>query len=127
MNLKEITIQVMARSGSIFTILCCLGFLPFLGLLTAIGAGFLIKDAVLIPLFILLLAISLWGMKRGKECHGNNKPFLLGIVSSLLSLLFLRLSMLLAYISVISLVIAYIWDFYLVWTCTVRIHKTQEV
>ncbi len=124
---KEITVQLLARLGSIFTILCCLGFLPFLGLLTAIGAGFLIRDAFLIPLFILFLAVSLWGMKRGKDRHGNNKPLLLGIISSLSSLLFLRISMLFAYISVISLITAYIWDFYLVWTCTVRIHKTQEV
>lgn len=126
-SFKGITVQVMARLGSIFTILCCLGFLPFLGLLTAIGAGFLIRDAVLIPLFILFLSVSLLGMKRGKNCHGNNKPFLLGIASSLSALLFLRLSMLMAYISVISLIIAYVWDFYLVWACKVRTHKTQEV
>jgi len=39
--------------GSIFAALCCIGTPGLLAFLTAIGAGFLLTDLILLPLLIL--------------------------------------------------------------------------
>jgi hypothetical protein len=46
--------------GSLFAALCCLGFPALVSLLSAIGLGFLMNDAILIPLLILFLARTIW-------------------------------------------------------------------
>jgi mercuric ion transport protein len=50
--------------GATFAGLCCLGVTWALSALAAIGAGFLINDAILIPLFVAFLALSLWLLYR---------------------------------------------------------------
>jgi hypothetical protein len=44
--------------GSVFAALCCLGFPALLSILSAIGLGFLINDAVLLPLLIVFLLVT---------------------------------------------------------------------
>lgn len=114
MSIKGIIGQIASRFGAIFFGLCCLGFAPLLGILSAIGASFLINDLFLIPLFIVFLGISLWGLRRGKRFHGNEKPFLLGIIFSLSALISIPFLSLLAYVSILGLVAVYVWDFCLV-------------
>jgi hypothetical protein len=41
--------QIIGPTGSALSGACCLGFAPFLAGLSAIGAGFLINDLMLIP------------------------------------------------------------------------------
>lgn len=48
--------------GSGLALLCCAGAAPVLGLLSAIGLGLLINDAVLIPLLLLALGATGWGL-----------------------------------------------------------------
>lgn len=48
--------------GSIFAALCCLGFPALLSTLSAIGLGFLVNDAILVPLLILFLGITIAGL-----------------------------------------------------------------
>jgi len=108
--------QALSRIGAIIVALCCLGFAPILGVLTAIGAGFLLNDRYLLPLFILFLTISLLGLRRGKKLHGNKKPFVLGSIFSIAALVFaffVRHFPLFTYLSLAGLVSIYIWDFYL--------------
>lgn len=57
--------------------------------MTAVGAGFLINDAVLIPLFVALLGLSLWLLFRSARAHRNLRPVYLagaGALSALIGL-----------------------------------------
>jgi mercuric reductase len=73
-------------AGSFVALLCCAGVAPVLGLLTSIGLGFLLKDAVLIPLLAVALAVTLWGLWQGRRCHGRSAPLWLGAVASVVTL-----------------------------------------
>ena len=65
-----------------FAALCCLGFPALLSLLTAIGLGFLINDAVLLPLLIIFLLVTLVGLAFGMREHHRAPALLLGIASA---------------------------------------------
>jgi len=71
--------------GSLFAALCCLGFPALLAILSAAGLGFLINDAVLIPLLVVFLAVTLWGLYLGKGHHGSWNPFFVGIAGAALT------------------------------------------
>ncbi len=71
--------------GSIFAALCCLGFAPALAALSAGGLGFLINDLVLIPLLILFLGTTIWGLHRDRARHKTPGPEYLAWVASVLS------------------------------------------
>ena len=105
--------QALSRTGVVFFGLCCLGVAPLLGFLGVIGAGFLINDLYLIPLFMLSLSISLWGLRQKKKLHGNEKPFLFALVLSVSAVLFLFIFPPVTYLSIAALVAIYVWDFYL--------------
>lgn len=68
--------------GSLFAALCCLGFPALLAILSAVGLGFLVNDAVLIPLLVLFLLVTLLGLYFGKRHHGSWTPFFVGIAGS---------------------------------------------
>ena len=55
--------------GSVFAALCCLGFPALLSILSAIGLGFIVNDAILIPLLLLFLAVTLLGLYLGTRHH----------------------------------------------------------
>jgi mercuric ion transport protein len=55
--------------GSLFAALCCLGFPALVSLLSAIGLGFLVNDAILIPLLILFLGLTIAGLYSGVRHH----------------------------------------------------------
>lgn len=65
--------------GSGFALLCCAGVAPALGLLSAIGLGLLINDAVLIPFLLVTLGVTTWGLWQGRRCHGRHSALLLGL------------------------------------------------
>src|SRR6266851_1646431 len=68
--------------GSIFAALCCLGVPGLLSILGAIGLGFLINDAVLLPLLIIFLLVTIVGLALGMREHHRAWALLLGIVSA---------------------------------------------
>ncbi|MEX1068333.1 MAG: MerC domain-containing protein, partial [Patescibacteria group bacterium] len=67
--------QLASSFGALFAGACCLGVTAALSVLTAIGAGFLINDAFLIPLYVVFLALSLWLLHRSAKGHGGLAPF----------------------------------------------------
>lgn len=93
--------------GSIFAALCCLGF-PALSILSAIGLGFLINDAVLLPLLIVFLLVTLLGLALGMREHHRASALLIGIASAagVFIFIFIAFNKVLAAISVTGLVIA---------------------
>lgn len=66
--------------GAIFAAACCLGFSWLVGLATAIGAGFIIRDSILLPLLIIFLAFTVWGLWRSFQRH--HRPYALWIGAS---------------------------------------------
>ncbi|MEO8718288.1 MAG: MerC domain-containing protein, partial [Burkholderiales bacterium] len=70
--------------GSAFAALCCLGFPALLAILSAIGLGFLIRDAVLIPMLVVFLAIAVYGLYDGMRRHRHRMAFGVGVVAALL-------------------------------------------
>jgi len=94
--------------GSIFAALCCLGFTALLSILSAIGLGFLINDAVLLPLLIIFLGFTLVGLALGMREHHRASALVLGIVSAagVFVFIFTAFNKVLAGISVAGLVLA---------------------
>lgn len=76
-------------SGSIFATLCCLGTPAVLSIVSALGLGFLINDAVLLPLLILFLIITIRGLILGKYRHQKPHALILGATSSVALFLFI--------------------------------------
>jgi len=77
--------------GSLFTALCCLGFPALLSLLSAIGLGFIVNDAILIPLLLLFLGVTIVGLYLGVRHHHRWAALVLGAVSALITAVFIAL------------------------------------
>jgi mercuric ion transport protein len=101
--------------GSIVAALCCLGVSALVSVATALGLGFLLNDAVLLPLFLLFLALSLWGLAAGWRRHRNPAALALGVAAGavLFVFAFVRPSTPWAYGGVAGLVIASAWNVWL--------------
>jgi len=55
---------VTGATGGVVAALCCLGWAPLLGVLGAVGLGFLLHDAILLPALAGFLALTVWGATR---------------------------------------------------------------
>ena len=102
--------QIVGSMGSIFASLCCLGFAPVLAALSAAGLGFVISDAILIPLLALFLGLALWGMKSSQRKHGKTTPFYVGVGGAVAALVGVFIFIPVHVIGLITLVGASIWD-----------------
>lgn len=65
-------------TGAVLAALCCAGTPVVVGALTAIGLGFLRRDAILWPLMLGSLAVALWGFWQGFACHRRPGPLVFG-------------------------------------------------
>ena len=110
--------QCSGSIGSVVAGACCLGFAPFLAGLSLIGAGFLINDLVLIPLFAVFLGITLWGLYSSRKRHKQSGPFILGTAAAIIAFAALWFFAPLAYLGLAALIAASIWDI-------VPLRKTQ--
>lgn len=85
--------QIGGTTGAVVTGACCLGFAPLVAALSAVGAGFLLRDAILVPLFVLFLAFTLWSLWNSRAEHHQPGPFYLGLGSALIAFAALWFSM----------------------------------
>lgn len=94
--------------GSFIAAACCLGLPAVLSIVTAIGLGFLIRDAILLPLMIVFLAVSLFGMYLGFRVHHRPWALLLASISSAAALFFIFVHTIkfAAYLAIAGLVLA---------------------
>ncbi len=78
--------QAMAGPGGslagTFAALCCAGAPGALGLLSAVGAGFLINDLILLPLLAAALGVAIWALIQGARRKGDRRPLWLGIAAA---------------------------------------------
>ncbi|MGH8703917.1 MAG: MerC family mercury resistance protein [Burkholderiales bacterium] len=109
--MHELIKQFASLGGSAFAAACCLGATAALSALAAIGAGFLINDAILIPAYAALLALSLWLLYRSARAHGDLRPFWLGVAGSAVALggLFAGAQVVVAGLT--AMVAGSLWDF----------------
>lgn len=63
--------------GAVVAALCCAGTPIVVGVLGAIGLGFLRQDAILWPLMLVSLSIALWGFWEGRSTHRRSGPLFL--------------------------------------------------
>ncbi len=96
--------------GTLLDSLCCLGVSIVIAPLTAIGLGFIINDLILLPLVLVFLLITLWGLYTGWKQHGLQVPFFLGIFAAVLLIPSFFVSAYLAAFLLILLLAATIWN-----------------
>ncbi|HEV8628808.1 MAG TPA: MerC domain-containing protein [Thermoanaerobaculia bacterium] len=87
-------IDKVGMLGAAFAAVCCLGIPAVLSVVTAIGLGFLIHDALLLPLLALSLGVTLWGLASGWRRHHHSSALVVaGIASAgLVAFTFVRTS-----------------------------------
>lgn len=109
--------KIIGSLGSIFASLCCIGTPAILAFLTGIGVGFLINDKILIPLLVVFLGISVWGVYKSSKSHGRKGSLILAIISAIVVFASIWFSKPLVYIGLVGLIAASVWDIYLKKTC----------
>lgn len=109
--MNELAKQLGSMVGATFAGICCLGVGWALAALSAIGAGFLINDAVLIPLFLAFLGLSFWLLWRSARRHGNLRPLYLSGAGAAAALGGLFVSPAVVYAGLAAMVGASFWDF----------------
>ena len=75
--------------GSLFAALCCLGFPALLSILSAVGLGFIVRDAILVPLLLVFLVVTLAGLYFGTRHHHEPWALILGAASAVVTFLFI--------------------------------------
>jgi mercuric ion transport protein len=105
--------QTVGTIGSIFAALCCLGTPVLLAFLASIGAGFLIRDVILLPLLVVFLVVTIWGMMRTSDAHGQRGPLLVTVVSSIVIVAAVWFSRPLVILGLVGLIVASVWNIYL--------------
>lgn len=95
-------------TGSLIAALCCLGVPAVISVASALGLGFLINDATLVPLLSIFLAVLLSGLWLGLRHHRNPLPLIIGLASAGVTVvfLFIRFSRPLAYVGITGLVVS---------------------
>jgi hypothetical protein len=72
----------LAALAALFTTLCCVGFPALVGFLSALGAGFLLKDRYLEPLLAATLLLTLLIVGLHVRRHHQPGPFILSLVAA---------------------------------------------
>lgn len=106
----------IGTAGSIFAVFCCLGSPALLSIVSAVGLGFIVRDAILFPLLAVFLSVTLLGLYLGTRSHHQPWALVIGGLSTLaIAMVFLGLlpSLVLAYVGVSGLVAASILNVWL--------------
>lgn len=106
-------LEKFGLAGSLFSLLCCLGFGPLIALLSAIGAGFLVNDAVLAPLLVVFLVIGGIGLGLTYRRHGRKGPIMVYISGAVAVFVFTFVLFIapLIWLGIAGLFAASVWDF----------------
>jgi len=72
----------LAALAALFTTLCCVGFPALVGLLSALGAGFLLNDRYLEPLLAATLLLTLLIVGLHLRRHHQPGPIIISLVAA---------------------------------------------
>jgi len=94
--------------GSFIAAACCLGLPAVLSIVAAIGLGFIINDAILLPLMIVFLVVALIGLLFGYRVHRRPGPLAIDVVSAvaIYFFIFVRTVSLAAHLAITGLIVA---------------------
>lgn len=106
--------------GSAVALLCCAGVAPVIGALSVLGLGFLLRDVILVPLLILGLGVTVWGLWQGRRCHGRSRPLVAGLVGSLIAVGGVLAWVPLAFVGFVGVIVASILNVADVRACVAR-------
>ncbi len=81
--MKDLVKQFGALMGAGVAAACCLGVPLVLSTLGAVGLGFIVHDAYLLPLFVGFIALSLWSLYRSARRHARLQPFWLALIGGI--------------------------------------------
>ncbi len=110
--MKSFQAEKWGPLGAIFAAACCLGLTWLVSLLTALGAGFLIRDSILLPLLVVFLAVTVWGLWRSYRRHSWVVPLATGSSGAALLLVGMFMARPLSYVGIALLVAAPLLDLY---------------
>ncbi len=113
--MKDLHLEKVGMIGSIFAVLCCLGFGPLLAVLSAVGAGFLVNDKVLAPLLLVFLLLGAGGLVLSFRRHHRWLALILHIASGIVVFVFTFVAMnrALIWVGIAGLIAAAVVDFFL--------------
>jgi hypothetical protein len=80
------------------------------GLLSGIGLGFLLADAVLVPLLVGGVGITLWGLWLGARTHGRRGPMALAAIGGVPAVAGVFLAASVAYAGIALVLIGTLWS-----------------
>jgi mercuric ion transport protein len=103
-------LQSLGFLGSLFTAACCLGVSFLISGLTAIGAGFLIRDRYLLPILAVFLLVSIAGTALSMRRHGRKTPLIVSIAGAAVTFGGIFLWPPVAYVGIALLLLASILD-----------------
>ncbi|TAN02154.1 MAG: MerC domain-containing protein [Rhodanobacteraceae bacterium] len=110
--MKDLFKQLGSLLGALFAAACCLGLPLLLSALSVAGLGFLIHDAILIPLLVAFVVLNLWLLWRTTGGHADRRPFGLGVIGGLLAVIGLYIHPSAAALGLLLLVAASGWNFF---------------
>ena len=110
--MKTLYAEKWGPLGAILAAACCLGLTWLVSLVTALGAGFLIRDSILMPLLLLFLGVSIWGLWRSYRRHSWVVPLTIGSSGAALLLVGMFMARPLSYVGIALLVAAPLLDLY---------------
>lgn len=98
--------------GAVATValLCCLSVGPVVAILTAAGLGFLLSDAILIPVLVVGLGVAVWGLRLAQRIHGRSGPIVLAIVGGFLAVVGIFVAAPVAYVGIALVLGAVAWS-----------------
>ena len=70
----------------------------------------MINDLVLIPVFLVFLGITLWGLSNSRKKYGRTGPFALGVAGAITAFAALWFFVPLAYAGLAAVFAASVWD-----------------
>ncbi|MHB1539820.1 MAG: MerC domain-containing protein [Steroidobacteraceae bacterium] len=108
--MSDLLKQLGSVLGALFAAACCLGLPVLRRALCAAGLGFLIHDAILIPLLAGFSVLNLWLLWRASARHGSRRPFALGVAGGGLAATGLYLHPIAAATGLGGLVAGSLWD-----------------
>jgi mercuric ion transport protein len=103
-------LQSVGFLGSLFTAACCLGVSFLISGLTAIGAGFLIRDRYLLPLLAVFLIASVVGTALSMRRHGRKTPLAVSKAGAVVTFGGIFLQPVVAYAGIALLLLASVLD-----------------
>lgn len=81
--MKDLLKQLSALFAAGVAAACCLGIPVVLAAMGAVGLGFLVRDAYLLPIFAVFVSFTLWLLARSARRRGNLKPLWLSVAGGL--------------------------------------------